>query len=113
MRRIFINPWRDNTRTRSFRQNIRSEIPYRVDFSKAVADRTGSLTISSVSWTSTGTRETTIADKTLTSDVAEATLMSEWGGFGIVRVEATYSDGNTESVYIKVRFEDLETRRSA
>lgn len=110
MRRIILDPYRDTTRTREFRQNIRSEIPYEVDFSLAVADRAGSLTTSSVEWFSVGTREVTIADKTFASDVAQATLMSEWGGFGNVRVEVTYSDGNTESVYINVTFEDPEYR---
>ena len=110
MRRIWIDPYRDTTRTRAFRQNIRSEIYYQVDFSSAVADRPGSVTMTSVTWTSTGSREVTIENKTLTSSVAQATLMSEWGGYGEVRVEATYSDDDTESVYLNVTFEDPEYR---
>ena len=61
-------------------------------------------------WQSTGTREVVIADKTLSSGVAQATITSQSGGYAQVRVTATYSDGNVENVYLEITIEDRETR---
>jgi len=109
-RRVWIDPFRDTTRTRVFRQNIRTEMPYSIDFTSSVADRSGVSSVSSVTWTSVGSREATIASKALATNVASATIVSTTAGYGQVRVEATYDNGDTESVYLEITFENPERR---
>ena len=105
-RRVFVDPWRDGTRTRQFSQNIRTEQPYTVDFSASATARGTSA--SSVSWASVGSRELTISNEALSSGVATADVASNNGGYGKLRVEATYADGNTENVYLQIDVEDAE-----
>jgi len=110
MRRIHIDPYAKGTRTRWFKQNIRTEWPYVVDWTSVVAARSGVTAVSSVEWKSVGSRDATITGKDLTSDVASALIASLWGGYTQVRCEATFDDGNTMSVYIDITFEDPEYR---
>ena len=81
---------------------------YEVDFSSAATER--GTSVASVVWSTQGTRTITFTNETLTSGVASADLSSEWGGYGLVKVKATYADGATESIYIEVEFKDPEHR---
>ncbi len=107
MRRIHVDPWRNNTRIREFTQFKETEWPYSVDFSSAATDR--GTSVSSVAWTSEGSQQLTIANTALSSGVASADVSSLSSGFGLLKVVATYADSNTESVYIKIKIEDPET----
>jgi hypothetical protein len=107
-RRIHINPWRTDVKPREYTQNKDSHQKYTVDFSSSATDR--GTTVSSVTWSSEGTRLVTISNEALASGVASADFTSDWGGFGVVRVRATYADGTQESVYIHIKFKDPEQR---
>lgn len=107
-RRIHINPWRTSVKTREFSQMKDSTQSYEVDYSSAATER--GTTVSSVDWSTQGTRTITFANKTLTNGVASADLSSEWGGYGLAKVKATYADGATETIYFEIDFKDPEHR---
>lgn len=79
-----------------------------MDFSSSASDR--GTSVSSVAWTSVGSRLITVQNEALASSIASADLSSDWGGYGIIKVVATFADGNTESVYLEIRFVDPEYR---
>jgi len=107
-RKIHLNPWRTDVKTREFSQLRQSTQNYEVDFGSVAAER--DVTVSSVTWSSQGTRLVSFANEALASSIASADVSSEWGGHGMIRVEATYSDAATERVYIQIRFKDPEHR---
>lgn len=101
MIRIFVDPWRKNTRPRRFSMHKETTRLVTVDFSKAVAER--STSVSSVAWSSEGTQNITITNESLSSNVASADVSSDWSGFGIIKIQATYADGAKETIYAEVR----------
>lgn len=103
-RKIHINPWRTDTKDREFSQVIDSHQNYAVDFSSSATDR--GTTVSSVAWSSEGSRSLTISNETLTDSVASADITSDWSGNGVVRVRATYASGNQESMYFHIKFKE-------
>ena len=103
MRRIFVNPWRNDTEHRAFSQNANSDIVYRVDFSKCASSR--GTSVSSVAWTSDSSF--TVADETVTSDVADGTVSGTSCGMGTVKVTATFADGDTQVQLLSITVDDL------
>lgn len=102
MRRIFVNPWRNDTEHRSFSQNADSDIVYRVDFSKCASAR--GTSVSSVAWTSD--ESLTVADESLTSGVADGTVSGTNYDKGTVRVTATFANGDTEVQLLSITVDD-------
>jgi len=107
MRRIFVNPWRNDVETRKFSQNIETDYLYKVDFSKAATSR-GSVTVSSVAWTSKGSRTATITGNVLSSGVSSGIVSADNPGNVLIKVVATYSDATTDTQYIEIIVEDPE-----
>ena len=102
MRRIFVNPWRNDTEHRSFSQNADSDIVYRIDFSKCASSR--DTTVSSVAWTSD--ESLTVADESLTSGVADGVISSTSYGMGTIRVTATFANGDAEVQILSITTDD-------
>jgi len=73
----------------------------KVDFTKSASQR--GTSVSSVSWASEGTQTLDITSESLSSDVATAYVSAAWSGFGLLKVAATFADGNTETIYIHIR----------
>lgn len=105
-RRVFIDPWRKNIRPRDYTQYQDSHQQYKVDFSASATER--GTSVSSVTWSSEGTQQMQIANESLSSGVASADIYSEWSGFGLVKVVATYADAAQEVIYLKIRVFDPE-----
>jgi len=106
VKRILVNPHRNDTEVQKFSQVIGSQITYKVDFSVS-ADVNGT-TVSGVAWSSQGAREVTVSNTSLSSGVASAKISSEYSGEGLVRVRATYADGTTENQYLRIDVHDPE-----
>ncbi len=102
MKRIFVNPWRNDTEHRSFSQNAGSDIVYRVDFSKCASSR--GTSVSSVAWT--GDSSLTISDKTVTSNVADGTVTGTSSCSGTIKVTATFADGDKEVQLLSILVDD-------
>ena len=102
MRRIFVNPWRNDTEHRSFSQNADSDIVYRIDFSKCASSR--GTSVSSVAWTSD--ESLTVADESLTSGVADGVISSTSYGMGTIRVTATFANGDAEVQILSITTDD-------
>lgn len=106
MIRIWIDPYRPDTRIREITQFIETERQYKVDFSSSATAR--GTTVDSATWSSEGAQLLTIANESVTSGIATADVSSEGSGFATLKCVATYADGNTESAYVRIRVEDPE-----
>lgn len=106
MRRIYVDPWRNDTRPREYSQYFDTEILYEVDFSDAATDKGAS--VSSVSWTSVSGPVLTVTATSVSSGVASGTVSGDSRGLALLKVEATYDDASTEKAYLFIRIEDPE-----
>ena len=108
MRRLLVNPHRKDSEIKKFSQTIDSEIPYKVDFSLSATDR--GTSVSSITWSSEGSRSVTISNKALASSVASADVSASYSGEALIKCVANYADSNTETQYIKIMIHDPEWR---
>jgi len=109
-RKIHLNPWRTDVKTREFSQVSGSSQQYEVDFSSVATER--GTTVSSVTWTDQSGGQIVFATQSLTDGVAAADINSEtWSPTAQgVRIEATYADGATERAYFTIKFKQLGRR---
>lgn len=108
MRRILVNPHRNNSEIRKYSQVVDSLIQYTVDFSLAVSDRSDVSSVSSVTWESVGSTLLTFTDSAVASDVATVLISATNCGRGLAKLTATYDTGDIEVQYIKVDIHDPE-----
>lgn len=90
---------------REYSQYKDTEFPYSVDFSSSATDR--GTTVSSVAWSNTG-GNLTVSNQALASGIASADVSGSTAGCSVLKLVATYADGNTESAYITITIQDPE-----
>ena len=110
MRRILVNPHRNSSEMRKYDQNVDSGMPYIIDWSVVVTDRSGVTAVSSAAWESEGSALLTVSGEALASDVTSAVISGASSGRGLIKCTATFDDGNTESQYIRINVHDPEVR---
>lgn len=108
MFRVYVDPHRQSSEIAKTSMVVETHRRVVVDFSAAATDK--STTVSSVAWSSEGSRAITFSDTSLTSGVAEADMYSDNSGWGVVKAKATYANSQTESQFINVRIDDPEYR---
>ena len=103
MKRMYVDPWRDDRRYRRFSQNVGDNMPYTVDFSASASAR--GTTVSSVEWKTVGQQTLTATSQALSSGIASAIITSTDEGQGEIKITATYADGNKEVVLAEINIE--------
>jgi|TARA_R110000851_G_scaffold46756_4_gene113745 hypothetical protein len=108
LRRILVNPYRNDFEPTRFSQAIKSEMEYKLDFSNTATAR-GSA-VSGVTVESKGSRKLTLTTPTVSSNVASFYVSADNSGNGVVEAEATFADGKQERAYITVIAQDPQYR---
>jgi hypothetical protein len=111
VRRITINPHRNDAEIRQYSQVINTVEQYRIDFSLVCTER--STTVSSVAWESEGDTTTNFANEALASNIATADISSTQAGSGMIKVTATLADGAKQVQYIELNVKNPESLRYA
>ena len=101
MRRILINPNRNNSENRVYSQSVSTDMLYKIDFSKSASAL--STSVSSVSAESKGVHGITVTTPSVSSNVASFYASSANSGDSAVKVTATYASGKKDAQFIKVR----------
>ena len=109
MRRILINPNRNNSENRVYSQSVSTDMLYKVDFSNAAAAT--STSVSSVTAESKGRHGITVTTPSVSSNVVSFYASSDTSGDSAVKVTATYADGKKDAQFIKVKVTDPVSRR--
>jgi len=84
---------------------------YKVDFFLCANAR--STSVSSVTWEDDGSTDLTIANETLSGDIASADVSSRSSGYGSLKVTATMADGSKEVQFIEIEIHDPSWKRYA
>ena len=106
MFRVYVDPYRQSAETKRTSIVVETHRVFKVDFSKA-ADVRGT-TVSSVAWSSEGSRQLTVSSESLSSGVAQASVYAENSGWAVLKVKATYASGEVETQYINILVQDPE-----
>lgn len=81
-------------------------ITYAINFDRVMTDR--GTSVSSASITSVN-GNATVANQSLTSNIAQADITTDRDGVALIKVEATQADGNKRIRYIVINCIDKET----
>ena len=104
MRRILINPNRNNSENRVYYQSVSTDMLFKVDFSKAAS--AASTSVSSVTAESKGSHALSLTSPSVSSNVVSFYASSSNSGDGAVKVTATYATGKKDAQFIKLKITD-------
>ncbi len=111
MRRILINPNRNDSENRSYSQSVDTEMLFKVDFSNSASVL--STSVSSATAESKGYHALTLTTPSVSSNVVSFYASSETSGYGTVKVTATYASGKKDTQFIKLKITNPEERQYA
>lgn len=94
-----------DTREYRYSQNKGESVEYRLDFSRLMTER--GTSVSSVAWESLN-GQASIANESLSSDIATADITTSQSGMAQVKATATLADGNIRVKWIKIQAIDPE-----
>lgn len=94
-----------DTREHRYSQNKDEITEYKIDFSRLMTERETSA--SNVTWEAVN-GAATIANNSLSSDIATADITASKQGMAQIKVTATQADGNNRIVWLKIQCIDPE-----